>query len=316
MSRLQRWRRRSVLLAGFGLAGVSLTSLATLRRSAEEGNQSTAISPEADRERKPEAPLRLGWSAWADAEVVSLMAASLIQSQLDVPVERVMADIGIQFASLARGDLDLMLMAWLPGTHRNYWNQVRDRVLDLGPMYTGRLGWVVPSYVPGDVLSSVEQLKDSATAARFGNRVQGIDPGSGLNQASREALQVYELSVLELVASSSAAMTAVLSQAITEERWLIATSWTPHWMFARFDLRFLEDPKGIFGGTERIHALARLNLDQMRPEVTAFLSRFHLPEQDLDGLLLKAQDDSPEAAVEHYLDQNPERVRYWITGLV
>ena len=58
-------------------------------------------------------PLKLGWSPWADAEVVSLMAAQLIQSRLNVPVERVMADIGIQYESVARGDLDLMLMAWL-----------------------------------------------------------------------------------------------------------------------------------------------------------------------------------------------------------
>jgi glycine betaine/proline transport system substrate-binding protein len=97
---------------------------------------------------------------------------------------------------------------------------------------------------------------------------------------------------------------------------MIATSWTPHWMFARYGLRFLEDPKGVFGGTERIHAVSRINLDRVRPEVTAFLSRFHLPEQDLDGLLLKAQVGSPSAAVEDYLAENPERIRYWISGRV
>ena len=316
MNQVQRWRRRSVLLAGLGLAGASLSSMATLRRSPGDDQPSTATDADDNRERDPEAPLRLGWSAWADAEVVSLMAATLIESQLNVPVERVMADIGIQYESVARGDLDLMLMAWLPGTHRDYWARVRDRVLDLGPMYTGKLGWIVPDYVPKDVLNSVDQLRDSELAARFDNRVQGIDPGSGLNQASLEALKRYDLQQVDLVASSSAAMAAVLSQAINEKRWMIATSWTPHWMFARYGLRFLEDPKGVFGGTERIHAVARINLDRLRPEVTAFLSRFHLPEQDLDGLLLKAQVGSPSAAVEDYLAENPERIRYWISGMV
>ena len=66
--------------------------------------------------------------------------AKLIESELNQPVERVMADIGIQYQSVARGDLDLMLMAWLPGTHRDYWGKVRNQVLDLGPMYSGRLG--------------------------------------------------------------------------------------------------------------------------------------------------------------------------------
>ena len=109
-------------------------------------------------------------------------------------------------------------------------------------------------------------------------------------------------------------MAAVLAQAIEEQRWLIATSWTPHWMFARFKLRFLSDPKGSFGGTERIHAVARQGLDQRHPALTAFLSRFHLPESDLDGLLLQAQESSAETAVSTYLAGHPNRVRYWTTG--
>ena len=308
-----------MLLAGLGLAGASLHNMA--RRSGRSpSNLATGTSgatpaiQSIDESISTEQPLKLGWSPWADAEVVSLMAAQLIESELKQPVERVMADIGIQYQSVARGDLDLMLMAWLPGTHRDYWGKVRDQVLDLGPMYSGRLGWIVPDYVPREVISSINQLQNPQLAARFGGRVQGIDPGSGLNQASLKALKQYGLTSMELVASSSAAMAAVLAQAIEEQRWLIATSWTPHWMFARFKLRFLSDPKGSFGGTERIHAVARQGLDQRHPALTSFLSRFHLPESDLDGLLLQAQESSAETAVSTYLARHPNRVRYWTTG--
>ena len=289
-------------------SGRSPSNLATGTSGATPAIQSI------DESISTEQPLKLGWSPWADAEVVSLMAAQLIESELKQPVERVMADIGIQYQSVARGDLDLMLMAWLPGTHRDYWGKVRDQVLDLGPMYSGRLGWIVPDYVPREVISSINQLQNPQLAARFGGRVQGIDPGSGLNQASLKALKQYGLTSMELVASSSAAMAAVLAQAIEEQHWLIATSWTPHWMFARFKLRFLSDPKGSFGGTERIHAVARQGLDQRHPALTAFLSRFHLPESDLDGLLLQAQESSAETAVSTYLARHPNRVRYWTTG--
>ena len=319
MNKLQLWRRRSVLLAGLGLAGASLHNLAR-RPDTSPSDLAKDTPPSTSKVESPaddssaDQPLKLGWSPWADAEVVSLMAAKLIESELNQPVERVMADIGIQYQSVARGDLDLMLMAWLPGTHRDYWGKVRDQVLDLGPMYSGRLGWIVPDYVPREAISSIVQLKDHQLAARFDGRVQGIDPGSGLNQASLKALKQYGLTSMELVASSSASMAAVLSQAIEEQRWLIATSWTPHWMFARFKLRFLKDPKGSFGGTERIHAVARQGLDQRHPAVTAFLSRFHLPDRDLDGLLLQAQETSAEAAVATYLARHPNRIRYWTTG--
>ena len=232
MTKFQLWRRRSVLLAGLGLAGASLHNLAS-RPEADTSVPATntpgsTSQVQSSNDRNPAgAPLKLGWSPWADAEVVSLMATQLIESELNQPVERVMADIGIQYQSVARGDLDLMLMAWLPGTHRDYWSKVRDRVLDLGPMYSGRLGWIVPDYVPEEVIASIEQLQDPQLADRFDGRVQGIDPGSGLNQASLKALKQYGLTSMELVASSSAAMAAVLAQAIDEQRWLIATSWTP-----------------------------------------------------------------------------------------
>ena len=310
----KRWRRRGLMLAGLALAALSITSLMQL--SSDPGLNGALNRERRERLRSAERRIRLGWTAWADAELVSVMAEVLIERHFDVPVEPVMADIGIQYQSVARGDLDLMLMAWLPGTHRDYWGKVRDQVLDLGPMYSGRLGWIVPDYVPREVISSINQLRNPQLAARFGGRVQGIDPGSGLNQASLKALKQYGLTSMELVASSSAAMAAVLAQAIEEQRWLIATSWTPHWMFARFKLRFLSDPKGSFGGTERIHAVARQGLDQRHPALTAFLSRFHLPESDLDGLLLQAQESSAETAVSTYLARHPNRVRYWTTGTI
>ena len=315
-------RRRAFLLGGLGIAGMSAANLVKLsepRSSVSSSATSGGGGLESSRSSLPGSAsarptLRLGWSPWADAEVVSLIAQSVIQQAYDVKVERVLADIGIQYASLARGDLDLMLMAWLPLTHRDYYRRVRERVVDFGSMYSGRLGWVVPEYVPASELSSIPDLRDPSLAARFENRVQGIDPGSGLNQASALALKTYLLKDLELVSSSSAAMTAVLDQAIRQQRWVIVTSWTPHWMFARYRLRFLQDPERVFGGIEWIHALGRPQLDLEMQDIAGFLTRFHLPDQEMSDLLLQANDRTAEAAVEDYIDSHQARVRYWITG--
>ena len=317
-----RIRRRAFLLGGLGIAGMSAANLVKLsesRTSVGSSAISGGVGMDTSRSSLPgtasaRPTLRLGWSPWADAEVVSLIAQSVIQQAYDVKVERVLADIGIQYASLARGDLDLMLMAWLPLTHRDYYRRVRERVVDFGSMYSGRLGWVVPEYVPASELSAIPDLRDPSLADRFENRVQGIDPGSGLNQASAQALKIYRLNDMELVSSSSAAMTAVLDQAIRQQRWVIVTSWTPHWMFARYRLRFLQDPERVFGGIEWIHALGRPQLDLEMQGVAGFLTRFHLPDQEISDLLLQANDRTAEAAVDDYIASHQERIRYWITG--
>lgn len=312
----RRWIARALGLMGLGVAVLAMAyvvrvsdagpvALAGSERRAAAGDSTRA---EVDR------PLRIGWTAWADAEVVSLLATRLIEEHLDVEAERVMADIGIQYQAVARGDLDLMLMAWLPLTHRSYWRQVRNEVVDLGPIYTGRLGWVVPEYVPADELDSIENLREEDTAARVGGRIQGIDPGSGLMQASERAMKAYRLDEVNLVPASGAAMTAVLDRAVSEGRWVVVTAWRPHWIFARYGLRFLEDPEGILGRTEFIHALGRQGIGADHPEVVEFLSRFYLPSEELADLLLAARSSSAEEAVAAYLEENPRRVAYWVSG--
>ena len=174
------WRRRAVLLSGLGLAAASLSSQVRLSRqrqadataptSSTQKGFTSQLGPEGSQSGAT-GPLRLGWSPWADAEVMSLIAQRVIQQAYNLPVERVMADIGIQYASVARGDLDLMLMAWLPLTHKDYWTRVRDRVLDFGSMYSGRLGWVVPDYVDASELRSIADLRKLELAARFDNTV-------------------------------------------------------------------------------------------------------------------------------------------------
>jgi len=261
--------------------------------------------------------IRIGWTAWSDAEVVTRLAERLLEERMGYRVELVMADIGIQYQAVANGDLDVMLMAWLPVTHSNYWKKVRGEVVNLGPLYTGRLGWVVPQYVPESELGSIEQLNDPDVARRVKHRIQGIDPGSGLMQASERAMTGYGLDDMKLVPASGAAMTAVLDRAVRDHKWVVVTAWQPHWIFARYKLRFLKDPKGILGGVEHIHAVARKGFEADFPaRVTDFFARMYLPEDELAAILLDAQSVAVEEAVDRYIRTHPARIRYWVTGKI
>jgi glycine betaine/proline transport system substrate-binding protein len=286
------------------------------------GNSLTNSSPQVANVQSPgSAPqdqqrtLRIGWTAWADAEVVTTLVEQILEQRLNFKVERVMTDIGIQYQAVAEGDLDIMLMAWLPLTHRNYWKKVQHRVTNLGPIYTGRLGWVVPDYIPRNELASIDDLKKPAIAKRLSYRIQGIDPGSGLMQASEAAMQAYKLEDYKLVAASGAAMTAVLDRAYRNKEWVVVTAWKPHWIFARYDLRFLNDPQHILGGLERVHAIARRGFQQDFPEeITGFFTRLYLNDKEMASLLLESQSDGVDAAVERYIREHPRRINYWLTG--
>lgn len=260
--------------------------------------------------------IRIGWTAWTDAELISQMVERLLEAHTDYEVQLTMADIGIQYQGVADGSLDAMLMAWLPMTHHDYWERLGAQVVNLGPMYLGaRLGWAVPDYVPKSAVRTVGDLSDARARRRFGGKIQGIDPGSGLMQVSERALEVYGLADWEIVASSGAAMTAALERAIRKNEWVVITAWSPHWIFAQWDLRYLEDPRGILGGRERVHALVRRGFYQdFDPRVTAFLARLYIPLAELQQALLWATQTSVAQAADRYIENHPARVHYWLTG--
>lgn len=259
--------------------------------------------------------INIGWTAWSDAEAVTKLAQKLITDKLGYEVELTLADIGIQYQGVASGKLDGMLMSWQPLTHKAYLEKVGKDIDDLGPMYTrAKLGWVVPAYVPADQVKTIEDLKKPDVKSKLSGKVQGIDPGAGLMQASEKALKEYGLGDYQLVSASDAAMLAAVERATGRKEWIVATSWSPHWMFAKWELRYLDDPKGVLGGLETVNKIVRKDFYQDHPEVYEFLGRMVLPIGDVEKIMAEAQASSYEAAVDKYIKENEARVNYWVTG--
>lgn len=262
-----------------------------------------------------EKKINIGWTAWSDAEAVTKLAQKILQDRMGYEVELTLADIGIQYQGVASGKLDGMLMSWQPITHEAYLEKVGLEIDDLGPMYTrAKLGWVVPTYVPEDEVSSIEDLKKPEVQEKLGGKIQGIDPGAGLMQASEKALEEYGLEGYELISASDATMLAAVDRATSRDEWIVATSWSPHWMFAKWDLRYIDDPKGVLGGLESVNKIVRKDFYQDHPDVYEFLNRMVLPIGDVEAIMAEAQDSSFEEAVDNYIAANEARVNYWVTG--
>jgi glycine betaine/proline transport system substrate-binding protein len=261
-------------------------------------------------------PIRIGWTAWSDAEVVTNIAKIILEQRLAQKVELVMTDVALQYAALERGQIDLMLMAWLPGTHKGYWEKVKDSVEDLGPLYTGaRLGWAVPDEIPVSVVRSIEDLKKPEVQEKLGGRIQGIDAGAGLMKLSEATIKTYGLDY-KLLTASDAAMVSSLDRAIQRKQWIVVTTWSPHWMFSQYKLRYLEDPKQTLGGAEEIHALGRKGFSAAFPKAAAFVRNLKLPLADLEGVMLKARDTSAAKEAASYVSTRGDVVDRWLTGVL
>lgn len=256
---------------------------------------------------------RLGWAAWSDAEVMSRLAKLVIEENTDHQVDRILADIGIQYSGIASGDLDFMMMSWQPETHRDYLEKFGDDLDDLGCLYAGaRLGWAVPAYVPASTLGTITDLSKPAVQRSLGWRIQGVDPGAGITRLSEEALEAYRLEHYQLQYASGAGMAVALKRAIDRNQWIVITAWRPHWIFGKHELRFLEDPKGILSSDETVHVIARKGLREEHPDVAAILAQMQLPIEELEAIMLAGENSSYDQAVRDYVRQHPERVSRWV----
>lgn len=257
--------------------------------------------------------IEFGWTAWSDAEFVVNLAKRLIENNTDYQVELELAAVGEQYRGVADGSLDGMLMAWLPDAHASYIARMGDDLVDLGTLYDGaRVGWAVPDYIPEDTLSSIADLANPEVVAMLNGEIQGIDPGAGLMQLSEQALDAYGLrNKYRLLGTSGAAMTAALTRAENRDAPIVITGWTPHWSFGRWQLRFLDDPKGMLGSAQRVDVLVRKGFSDDYPEVAAFLSRFSIPLDSLQTSLNDARQSSDDEAIDRWIERHPEWIAQW-----
>ncbi|MDZ7809529.1 MAG: glycine betaine ABC transporter substrate-binding protein [Arhodomonas sp.] len=255
--------------------------------------------------------VRIGWTAWSDAEVVSKMA-TLVLSRVGLDVELTLADVDVQYRALAEGNLDVMLMSWQPRTHAGYLREYGDRLEDLGPLYEGAdLGLAVPGYVDEEV-QAIGDLAGRGEA--FGGVIEGIGEGAGIMDRADEAIAAYGLEDYRLKTGSGPAMAKRLGEAVAERRPMVVTAWRPHWKWAAYDLRYLEDPEGIFEGEESVHAMARDGFAEEQPQVAGFLQRMHFELPELEALMAEAREKGHRRAIRDWLNANSERVRYWLEG--
>lgn len=245
---------------------------------------------------------------WSDSVATTHVAAEVIKQKLGYDVKLQAVATGIMWQGVATGKLDAMLSAWLPVTHGEYWSKNQDKVVDYGPNFKdAKIGLIVPEYVKA---KSIEDLKTDDT---FKNRIVGIDAGAGVMLKTEQAIKDYGLSGYKLQASSGAGMIAELTRAENAQQSIAVTGWVPHWMFAKWKLRFLEDPKGVYGAAETVNSIGSKGLDKKAPEVAAFLKKFQWSSKDEIGeVMLAIQDGAkPDAAAKDWVAKHPDRVAEW-----
>jgi len=253
-----------------------------------------------------EKEVKILYPNWAEGIAYTNLAKAALDD-MGYNIEITPLEPGPIYATLAKGDADLLLDAWLPHTHADYWEKYGDKLVKLGESFSdGTTGLVVPSYVE---VNSIEEL--NANKEKFNGEIIGIGSGAGIHRNTEKAIEAYGLDY-EQVTSSGPAMIASLQKAYVKEEPIIITGWKPHHVWAQFDLKYLEDPKGVYP-KDVCAILSRQGFKEEYPHLGEFFANFHLSDEQLHELLIQIRkaDDESAAAKEWYL-ANKEMVKGWM----
>jgi len=261
--------------------------------------------------------VEIGHTTWTSNLITTQIVKTVLEQEMDRNVELTQVDPAPLYKGTANGDVDFHTVGWLPNTHSDYYADSNDKLISMGAIYTrARLGWVVPDDIPEDKLSSINDLKNDGVREKLDGTITGIGAGAGLTRLSKDAMDEYGLkdAGYELKISSGTGMTSSLKRAIDNDEWIVATGWSPHWKFGRWDLRYIDDPKKTLGKFEHVDIIARQGFYQDDPAVGDMLYRMQIPIDDVQAAMYDAEESSYEKAAQAYVDAHEDRVEYWVTG--
>lgn len=242
---------------------------------------------------------------WAEGIAFTNLAKAALEANGYEPTIKPI-EPGPIYASLAKGDADIFLDAWLPHTHADYWERYGDDLVKIGESFSnGTTGLVVPSYV---TINSITEM--NAHKEKFDGKIIGIGSGAGIHRNTEKAIEEYDLDFTQ-VTSSGPAMMASLRKAVNNEEWVVITGWKPHYMWADYDIKYLEDPKGIYP-KDVCAIVTRTGFQEDYPELTTFFENFNLQEQQLYSLMgAIEQGNDPETAAQQWYQDHKSMVDGW-----
>ncbi|MBB4570922.1 glycine betaine ABC transporter substrate-binding protein [Rhizobium leucaenae] len=245
--------------------------------------------------------ITVGTMSWEDLTPITGITKKVLEDAGYTVKVVPFSEWGIAYAALSKGDIQI-LASQTDYVAQDYWEKNKKRLEKISPVSHGLYQAIaVPNYV---TIDSMDQLNDNAD--KFGGKIVGIEPGSGLMRDAANAVKQYGLK-LQLVEGSTAAMTAALKSAIDRKEWVAVTIWEPSWMMQKYPVKFLKDPKGIFPPPQSYYWIGKKGFSEEHPHAREVIASVYVPLADItaingavsDG---KTMDDAVKAWTESHAD--------------
>jgi glycine betaine/proline transport system substrate-binding protein len=263
--------------------------------------------------------VKFGSPPWP-GETVKALVATKILSAAGYKTHITNASWNIDLHGVKSGDLDVDMGLWIP-TQKSALHPLVEsgQVIRLvANVPDAKYDLVVPDYVWKKGVHSIGDLNEYAK--KFDHKIYGIEPGNDGNELMLKAIKnnTYDLGGWKLVQSSTAGMLSAAKKKTAKHQWIVFLGWRPHWMNIVFHLKYLKDPKHIWGsGPSRVYTVVNPDFKKNNANAAKFLKQMVVGDKiqskwiyDYSYKKIKA-----DKVAENWIVDNMKTVAKWLDGV-
>ncbi|PWJ41813.1 glycine betaine ABC transporter substrate-binding protein [Sediminitomix flava] len=162
------------------------------------------------------------------------------------------------FNKFKSGEVEILLSAWLPGSHSKYLEGFDDYD-KLSVIYRPYCIWGVPEYVPTSFIRKIEDLSQAEIGNKFNKLIQGINPGAGISRFSLEIVAHFQLDQLGFHFANGSLDDCIqaFKNAVEKQEYVVIPLWHPQYIHHDYRIRALEDPENFLRGEDEATTILR-----------------------------------------------------------
>ncbi|KAB3534807.1 hypothetical protein F8154_08065 [Alkaliphilus pronyensis] len=230
--------------------------------------------------------VKLAHTEYSESILQMEILKELVGRRLGLALEGILVPSMELWRSVAEGMVDATVSPWMPYSCKGFSKKYGAKLEEIGANLKGcRYGFVVPSYVE---INSIREIKNNLK--KFNSKVYSVQRRTAVGGLVSEVLNQYSLAGLDVDYSDEETMLEILKKKIEKREWVIITGWQPHWMFGKYDLKFLDDDKMVFGEEEYCTTLVAKGLRNTNPELYSLIKSFRLNVRDVNIALNKVHN--------------------------
>jgi glycine betaine/proline transport system substrate-binding protein len=262
--------------------------------------------------------VRFGVPPWPGVTVKTEVARQLLGA---IGYQTAVTSAGyiIDLQGLSRGEIDADMAIWLPSQGSTVNPLVKSGKIKLltANVPDALYGVVVPEYVWKAGVHSIGDLQKYSS--KFDSKIYGIESGNDGNQIMIDAIKndTYNLKGWQLVPSSTAGMLAQAGRAIQQHKWIVFLGWKPHWMNIKYKIRYLKDPKKIWGGPSTVYTAVNPAFIKKQPNVAKFLKQMVVYSKAQSQWIYDYgyKKQPADVVAKAWIKNNMDTVAKWLKGV-